>query len=102
MARKKVIWTTAAKNERRDILQFWARNNKSKVFSEKLFREFQKSTRTVSEQPFIGKTTEMESVRYVIVRQFAITYHIGENTIHILSVWDERRDPATRPIQTEL
>jgi len=98
MAQKKVIWTDEAKEDRKQILQYWAKRNRSKVYSEKLFGEFKDGSKAIAKQPFIGKATDVEDVRYIMVRDYAITYHISENLIHILSVWDERRDPETRPI----
>lgn len=77
---------------------FLGKKKPIQTFSEKLFREFQHASKALREQPFMGKSTEVEDTRYIIVRYYAITYHISENIIHIISVWDERRNPQTRPI----
>jgi plasmid stabilization system protein ParE len=63
MAKRRVIWTQEASGERRGILQYWAKRNHSKVFSEKLFREFQQASRTLASQPHMGKEAEVEDVR---------------------------------------
>ncbi|MCB9185378.1 MAG: type II toxin-antitoxin system RelE/ParE family toxin [Flavobacteriales bacterium] len=98
MVEKEVIWTGEAKFDVQNILDYWIERNGSTTYSEKLLDEFDEMGKQIGKYPSIGKTTEIEDVRYAIVRTYAITYHISENIIHILSVWDERRDPETRPV----
>jgi plasmid stabilization system protein ParE len=98
MAGKTVIWTDDAKSDLYDILEYWDDRNRSKAFSTKLLREFDDAAERIGSYPFHGKEAEVEDVCYIIVRHYAITYHLSENIIHIISVWDERRNPQTRPI----
>jgi len=98
MARKEVIWTDDAKLDLYDILEYWDNRNGSKAFSTKLLQEFDEAAERIGNFPFHGKESETEDVRDIIVRHYAITYHVSENIIHIISVWDERRNPQTRPI----
>ena len=87
-----IVWTEKANIERRHILEFWAENNKSKVYSVKLNKLFIATIRTLSKMPDIGRKTEFENVRVKIVRDFLIFYEITKKEILILSVWDGRRD----------
>jgi len=49
---------------------------------------------TVSTFPFSGKTTEIENVRMVIVKNYKLVYRISEELIEVITVWDGRRNPA--------
>lgn len=98
MAGREVIWADAAKADAYRILEYWNERNSSGSFSKKLLSEFDEAARQISQHPRIGKNTDVEGVRYIMVRDYAITYHVTEKIIHIVSVWDERRDPEKKPI----
>ncbi len=87
-----IVWTEKANIERQHILEFWAENNKSKVYSLKLNKLFISTIRDLSKRPDIGRKTEFENVRVKIVRDYLIFYEIIKKEILILSVWDGRRD----------
>lgn len=87
-----IIWTEKANIERQHILEFWAENNKSKVYSLKLNKLFIAAIRDLSRKPDIGRKTEFENVRVKIVRDYLIFYEIIKEEILVLSVWDGRRD----------
>jgi plasmid stabilization system protein ParE len=95
MARK-IIWTVTAQTERREILEYWIKRNKSKTFSIKLNKLIITALRHVSKNPFIGRKTDIDDVRVKIVRDYLIFYEVSPKSIFVLSVWDSRRDNSNR------
>lgn len=95
MARQ-IIWTLTAQSERREILEYWVKRNKSKAFSKKLNKLIISALRDVSKNPTIGRKTDFPNVRAKIVRDYLIFYEITPTSIYVLSVWDGRRDNTTR------
>jgi len=94
-----IVWTEKANIERQYILEFWAENNRSKVYSLKLNKLFISTIRDLSKKPNIGRKTEFENVRVKIVRNYLIFYEIIKKEILILSVWDGRRDKKNLKIR---
>jgi toxin YoeB len=47
----------------------------------------------LSIHPFIGKKTDIETIRIKIARDYLIFYEIHEFEIHILSIKDGRQNP---------
>jgi toxin YoeB len=94
-----IIWTEKANIERQNILEFWAENNKSKVYSLKLNKLFISAIRDLSRRPNISRKTEFENVRVKIVRDYLIFYEIIKKEILILTVWDGRRDKKNLKIR---
>ena len=98
MARQ-IIWTVSAQTERREILEYWVKRNKSKTFSLKLNKLIITALREVSKNPFIGRKTDIEDVRVKIIRDYLVFYEITPKSIYVLSVWDGRRDNSNRPLK---
>ena len=93
MAKRKINWTEKANLERKEILQYWIRRNKSKTYSVKLNKLFIEATRKVSEFPTIGRKTDFDkNIRLKIVRDYLIFYEFDNKQIKVLSVWDGNRD----------
>ena len=90
----KIIWSTRARLERLEILEYWVKRNKSKTYSRKLFQLFRIGMKKVAEMPTSGIPTENPDIRIKIVRDYLIYYHISASkTIEVLTVWDSRRNP---------
>lgn len=98
MARQ-IVWTITAQAERREILEYWFKRNKSKIYSRKLDKLFTIALQDISKNPLIGRKTEMSNVRVKIVRDYLLFYELTVSTIYVLSVWDGRRDNSTRAIK---
>jgi len=90
---KKIKWSIRARQERLEILEYWANRNKSKVYSARLSQEFLDNIDLLSKAPYIGKSIQIENVRFLIVRDYLIYYQISDSYIDILAIWDSRRDP---------
>jgi plasmid stabilization system protein ParE len=93
VAKKQVIWSIKAQQDRVAILEYWIERNKSKTYSKKLFVLFNQAADLISEHPKIGMPTNYGNVRFKIVRDYLLFYEEMENRIEILLVWDSRQDP---------
>jgi len=68
MAKRRIIWTKTAVEERREILNYWNNRNRSKTYSRKLNKLFSEAAMLLSKHP----------------------------EIVIQSVWDTRRDDKNK------
>ncbi len=89
---KKIIWSLNAQRDRKNILLYWNKRNKSNRYSIKLNKLFTDAIKIVSKYPGIGKLTDKENIRIKIVKDYLIIYEDIETEIHILTIWDSRRD----------
>ena len=92
MAKRKVDWTVKANFERKEILDYWIRRNKSNLYSIKLNILFIEAVKKVAENPTIGRTSDFPDVRVKIVRNYLIFYEFDDKVLKVLSVWDGNRD----------
>ena len=95
MAKREVIWSLRAKNDRIKILEFWIENNKSVEYSRKLNTLFIDAVKFISEYPTVGKLTEDKKTRVKIVRDYLIIYEVHKSVIIILTIFDSRRNPES-------
>ncbi|MBS7787670.1 type II toxin-antitoxin system RelE/ParE family toxin [Flavobacterium sp. CYK-55] len=93
MAKREIIWSLKAKNDRIKILEFWIENNKSVLYSRKLNSLFKDAVKFISEYPTVGKLTEDKKARIKIVRDYLIIYEVHKTVIVILTIFDSRRNP---------
>lgn len=90
---KQVVWSLRAQKERKEILDYWRRRNKSNTYSKKLDLLFRESVRIIKDFPHVGKITDEKSTRIKIVKDYLLIYEETESQILILTIWDSRRDP---------
>lgn len=90
---KQVIWSLRAQADRKEILDYWRKRNKSDTYSKKLNQLFEESIRIISDFPEIGRSTDDSKARIKIVRDYLIIYEETETQIFILTIWDSRQDP---------
>lgn len=93
MVGRRIIWTTPAKLQLKDIFEYFNFRNKSKLYSLKLNRLIQTELKILLIQPTIGKKTDSINVRGLLIENYFIFYEINETNIIILSVWDTRQNP---------
>ena len=94
MVKKPIIWSQRAKRERKLILQFWINNNITKDFALQLSSEFSKTTKYLSIYNHFGRLTDDKETRVILVNNYSLFYKIETDKIIILSVWNNRRNPA--------
>lgn len=90
---KQIIWSLKAQKDRKEILHYWRTHNQSSAYSKKLNELFKKAILLIANHPEIGRKTDFENVRVKLVRDYLIFYEATENTISILTIWDNRRNP---------
>jgi len=96
MAKYKIDWSTEARLDLIDILEYYNKRNKSSIYSNKLNSKINRSARLISKNPFIGLQSEIESVRALITGDYQIIYELTDNLILITMIWDCRRDPEDK------
>ena len=94
-----VVWSIRAQSDRKEILDFWRRRNKSNTYSRKLNQLFKKSVEIIRDFPQIGKHTEDDKVRVKIVKDYLIFYELTETNLIILTIFDSRQDPEKLKIR---
>jgi toxin YoeB len=98
MAKYKIEWSTDAKSDLFNILDFYIQRNKSATYSKKLNAEINKSIKLISSNPFLGTKADYDSVRALITGEYQIIYEIFDQLLLIIMIWDCRRDPDDKRI----
>lgn len=93
MAKKKLVWTLRAINDKIEIYQYWNLKNKSKDYSSKLDSLFSKSALILCEFPNSGILADFEAVRVKTIRGYQLFYKLVNESLVILTIWDSRRNP---------
>jgi toxin YoeB len=99
MARRKIVWSNRAKKRLYGILEFYIERNKSKTYSNKLYRLLNKETKLLLKYPEIGLKTTEDTIRGLIVDDYIIYYEITDDKIIIHTIWDSRQDPDSKIIK---
>ena len=99
MAKKEVKWSLKAIHDKIDILDYWIERNKSKNYSIKLNKLFDKSINNLADFPEQGKKSDYKNIRIKIVRHYLIFYLIKEDYLEIVRIWDARRNPKSIKIK---
>jgi len=98
MARYKIEWSIEARLDLLDILGFYIERNKSATYSNRLNSKINRSLSLISQNPFVGIKTDIESVRALITGHYQIIYEIHKTFEVIVMIWDCRRDPEDKVI----
>ena len=98
MVKLKIEWSSEARLDLFDILDFYIIRNGNPIYSKKLNSRINKSINLLSHNPLIGTQTDFESVRALITGDYQIIYEIFNQLILIIMVWDCRRDPEDKKI----
>ncbi len=90
---KKVIWSKEAALDRKQIIVYWNKRNKSTLYGKKLRLLFDIAIKRIQLIPTIGKNTNYEGVRVKLVRDYFIVYKELFDCIRIIAIWDCRQNP---------
>ena len=90
---KQIIWSKLAHNDRLNILDYWIKRNKSVTYSKRLNQIFEYTADLISKYPKLGKQTEIEGIRFKIIKDYLFTYRESKEFVEILTIWDSRQDP---------
>lgn len=90
---RKIIWSSRATFEKREIFNYWNNRNKSQIYSKLLNELFNEKLLIVASSLLIGRKTNFENIRIVIVRENLIIYKIFKSQILIVSIWEGHQNP---------
>jgi len=91
--RKKVIWSDKARQDLLEILDFYYQRNGNNRYSSRLFKKILKDLSLLSFHTFLGKQTDHENNKVLIVWEYLIFYETINDIICITNVWDSIRKP---------
>ena len=74
-------------------MAFWKEHNQSETYSAHLYQKIQINLKYISENSFIGRATDIHSVRVVVISNYLLFYRVNESFIEVLSLFDSRRNP---------
>ena len=89
----RIIWSPNALADRILILDYWFQRIGNKTYSRRLDYELKETIRLLSRFPQIGRQIDQREERFLVRDNYQIFYTIFCNEIHILHIWDSRRDP---------
>ena len=90
---KEIIWTKRAKEDKKSILNYWLKRNKSKEYPIKLNILLKEAVKWISENPKVRRETDYEGTYVKIIRDYQILYEEDPSRIYILTIWDTRQNP---------
>ena len=93
MAKRTIVWTETAANQRREILRYWTELTKSTIYAEKLIKITARNLKIISKNPEAFKETEFDEVRESAMGHFSLYYKITPDQIIVMAFWDNRQDP---------
>lgn len=91
----KIIWTNTAVIQRRKILTYWTKRNKSTTYSKKLISEIAQRVQFLVNNPDIYIKTEFPDIRTSTLGHYNIFYKITTDELIVIAFWDNRRNPKT-------
>jgi len=87
-----VVWSAPAEKDRKTILIYWINRNRSSTYSAELHGLFQGAIRTISNNPFVGRPTDLDGIRVKSIGDYLLFYEVLADVIIIHHIWDGRRD----------
>jgi plasmid stabilization system protein ParE len=99
MAKKEIVWSSLAKLQLQNVLEYYFIRNESPTYSLKLLNEVEDLLETLSNSELIGRLTSNKITRVVSMKVYLIFYEINENQIEIVSFWDNRQDIKNRKVK---
>lgn len=88
-----IIWTNTAVNQRRKILNYWNKRNKSKTYSRKLVSEIAQRIKFLVDNPEIYLKTSFPDIRTSTLGHYNIFYKTTPKELIVIAFWDNRRNP---------
>ncbi|MFD2941280.1 type II toxin-antitoxin system RelE/ParE family toxin [Flavobacterium notoginsengisoli] len=89
----RIIWTNTAVNQRRKILNYWNKRNKSKTYSRKLVSEIAQRIKFLVDNPEIYVKTCFPDIRTSTLGHYTIFYKSNSKELIVIAFWDNRRNP---------
>jgi len=99
MDKREIIWFSRARLEMLEILEYYFKHNGTMTFSKKLNSTLRNRIRLLANQAEIGAHTDILNIRSLKEGNFSIFYEIKTESIEILTIWDNRQNPANLHIK---
>jgi len=96
---KRIVWSANALSDRIGILDYWYARTGSKIYSKKLDNSIKSLLKHLISFPEMGRKVLNREERYLVKDAYLVFYTICEDEIHIVHIWDSRRNPNDLKIQ---
>jgi plasmid stabilization system protein ParE len=93
MAKRTVVWTETAAQQRRHILKYWVKRNGTTTYAEKLIKLTAKQIKIIQSNPKIFKKADFPETYVSALGHFSIFYKFTNELLIITAFWDNRQDP---------
>jgi plasmid stabilization system protein ParE len=93
MAKRIIIWTETAANQRRFVFEYWNLRNGNSKYSKKLLRLVNRRLNLISNNPNLFKPTNFAFTREAAMGNYSIYYKSINEQIIVSAFWDNRQDP---------
>jgi len=81
-----IVWTSMAARMLDGTGEYIAKDNPKAATS--LLKQIRKSVKLLQSHPFLGRRTEFENVRELVVHpNYIVSYRVSTDTVQILQVW---------------
>ncbi|TVR37768.1 MAG: type II toxin-antitoxin system RelE/ParE family toxin [Cryomorphaceae bacterium] len=98
MAQNEVVWSSRARLELYEMLNFYFERNGTIEYSQKLFEQIKASAELLGRHPNLGGKTDKENVRALVTVDYEIIYEVFDTHVLIVLIWDCRRNPDDKMV----
>jgi len=99
MFKRELIWSPQAKIELLEILEFYKKRNGNATYSRKFYTRIEELLELCKTYSFIGKPTDYENVRALVVDDYLVFYEVSTTELVVLTVWNSKRNPKDLKIK---
>ncbi|SFC50358.1 type II toxin-antitoxin system RelE/ParE family toxin [Flavobacterium phragmitis] len=99
MVKKEIVWSSFAKLQLENVLEYYFIRNESPTYSLKLLDEVEDLLNTLSSSELIGRLTSNKITRVISMKVYLIFYEVKDNQIEIVSFWDNRQNIKNRKVK---
>ena len=93
MAKRAVVWTQTAAQQRREILKYWVKRNGTTIYAEKLIKLTAQQINVIQSNPKLFKKADFPETYVSALGHFSIFYKFNKDLLIITAFWDNRQDP---------
>ncbi len=93
MAKRTVVWTETAAQQRREILKYWVKRNGTTTYAEKLIKLIASQINVIQSNPELFKKADFPNTHVSVLGHFSIFYKFNKELLIITAFWDNRQDP---------
>ena len=95
MVDRRVVWTATVAKQRRKILKYWLKRNKSNTYPLKLLQLSDEKTKIIAQNPELFHLSDYPETRVAPMGHFSIYYNYKttDTEIIITAFWDNRQSP---------